>query len=290
MTMRYYIVDVFAERRYSGNPLAVVLDAGALSDTAMQAIAREMHLSETAFVRSGGGEDLAYDVRIFTPEHEVPFAGHPTLGTAHVIREEVLQEPVPEVRLNLAAGEIPVSFAPDGIAWMRQNPPVFTREFSPDTLAGVLSLPETAIDPRFPVEEVSTGLPFIIVPVKSLESVRRAAIDRDAYEELISTTAAKAVFIFCPEPYRPENTFNARMFADHLGVPEDPATGSANGCLAGYLLRHGYFPGNSLDIRVEQGCEIHRPSLIRCRAERHGESITVQVGGRVIPVARGNLL
>jgi len=287
--MRYYIVDVFAERRYSGNPLAVVLDAGALSDTAMQAIAREMHLSETAFVRSGGGEDLAYDVRIFTPEHEVPFAGHPTLGTAYVIREEVLQEPVPEVRLNLAAGEVPVSFAPDGIAWMRQNPPVFTGEFPPDTLAGVLSLPETAIDPRFPVEEVSTGLPFIIVPVKSLESVRRAAIDRDAYEELISTTAAKAVFIFCPEPYRPENTFNARVFADHFGVPEDPATGSANGCLAGYLLRHGYL-GDSLDIRVEQGCEIHRPSLIRCRAERHGESITVQVGGRVIPVARGNLL
>ena len=287
--MRYYIVDVFAERRYSGNPLAVVLDAGALSDTAMQAIAREMHLSETAFVRSGGGEDRAYDVRIFTPEHEVPFAGHPTLGTAYVIREEVLQEPVPEVRLNLAAGEVPVSFAPDGIAWMRQNPPVFTGEFPPDTLAGVLSLPETAIDTRFPVEEVSTGLPFIIVPVRSLESVRRAAIDRDAYEELISTTAAKAVFIFCPEPYRPENTFNARVFADHFGVPEDPATGSANGCLAGYLLRHGYL-GDSLDIRVEQGCEIHRPSLIRCRAERHGESITVQVGGRVIPVARGNLL
>lgn len=287
--MRYQIVDVFAEKKYAGNPLAVVLDAGALSDTAMQAIAREMHLSETAFVRSDGGEDRAYDVRIFTPKHEVPFAGHPTLGTAYVIREEVLQEPVPEVRLNLAAGEVPVSFAPDGIAWMRQNPPVFTGEFPPDTLASVLSLPETAIDTRFPVEEVSTGLPFIIVPVRSLESVRRAAIDRDAYEELISTTAAKAVFIFCPEPYRPENTFNARVFADHFGVPDDPATGSANGCLAGYLLRHGYL-GDSLDIRVEQGCEIHRPSLIRCRAERHGESITVQVGGRVIPVARGNLL
>jgi len=290
MTMRYYIVDVFAEKKYAGNQLAVVLDAGALSDTAMQAIAREVHLSETAFVRSGGGEDRAYDVRIFTPEHEVPFAGHPALGTAHVIREKVLREPVPEVRLNLAAGQIPVSFAPDGVAWMRQNPPVFTGEFPPDTLAGVLSLPETAIDPRFPVEEVSTGLPFIIVPVKSRDDVRRAVIDRDAYEALIRTTAAKAVFIFCPEPYRPENTFNARMFADHFGVPEDPATGSANGCLAGYLLRHGYFPGDSLEIRVEQGCEIRRPSLIRCRAERHGGSITVQVGGRVIPVARGELL
>ncbi|MCT8337568.1 PhzF family phenazine biosynthesis protein [Methanoculleus sp. Afa-1] len=159
----YYIVDVFAERRYAGNPLAVVLDAGDLSDTAMQAIAREMHLSETAFVRSGEGEDRAYDVRIFTPEHEVPFAGHPTLGTAHVIREELLKRPVPEVRLNLAAGQIPVSFAPEGIAWMRQNPPVFMDEIPADTLAGVLSLPETTIDPRFPVEEVSTGLPFIFI-------------------------------------------------------------------------------------------------------------------------------
>ncbi|MCT8337566.1 PhzF family phenazine biosynthesis protein [Methanoculleus sp. Afa-1] len=129
-----------------------------------------------------------------------------------------------------------------------------------------------------------------IVPLKSRDAVRRATIDRDAYESLICTTAAKAVFIFCPEPYRPENTFNARMFADHFGVPEDPATGSANGCLAGYLLRHGYFPDDSLDIRVEQGCEIGRPSLIRCKAERHGDSITVQVGGRVIPVARGELL
>lgn len=141
----------------------MVLDAGDLSDTAMQAIAREMHLSETAFVRSGEGEDRAYDVRIFTPEHEVPFAGHPTLGTAHVIREELLKRPVPEVRLNLAAGQIPVSFAPEGIAWMRQNPPVFMDEIPADTLAGVLSLPETTIDPRFPVEEVSTGLPFIFI-------------------------------------------------------------------------------------------------------------------------------
>lgn len=288
--MRYHIVDVFAERKYAGNPLAVVLDAEELSDAAMQAIAREMHLSETAFVRSGGEEDRAYDVRIFTPEHEVPFAGHPALGTAYVIRQEVLQEPVPEIRLNLAVGQIPVSFAPDGILWMRQNPPVFTGELPPDTLASVLSLPKDAIDPRFPVEEVSTGLPFIIVPAKSREAVRRAVIDRDAYETLIRTTEAKAVFIFCPEPYRPENTFNARMFADHFGVPEDPATGSANGCLAGYLLRHGYFPGDSLDIRVEQGCEIGRPSLIHCRAERCGESIAVRVGGRVIPVARGELL
>ncbi|MDV2482223.1 PhzF family phenazine biosynthesis protein [Methanoculleus sp. Wushi-C6] len=288
--MHYRIVDVFAENKYAGNPLAVVLDAGGLSDAAMQAIAREMHLSETAFVRSAGGEEHAYDVRIFTPEREVPFAGHPTLGTAYVIREEVLQEPVPEVRLNLAAGEIPVSFTPDGLLWMRQNPPAFMGELPADTLAGVLSLPEEAIDLRFPVEEVSTGLPFIIVPVRSREAVRRAKIDRDAYEALIRTTAAKAVFVFCPEPYRPENTFNARMFADHFGVPEDPATGSANGCLAGYLLRHGYFPGDSLSIRVEQGCEIGRPSLIYCRAERREESIAVQVGGRVIPVARGELL
>jgi trans-2,3-dihydro-3-hydroxyanthranilate isomerase len=129
---------------------------------------------------------------------------------------------------------------------MRQNAPVFTGTFSPDRLADVLSLPKDAIDSRFPVEEVSTGLPFIIVPLRTREDVRKAVIDREAYGDLIRTTEAKAVFIFCPEPYLSENTFNARMFADFLGVPEDPATGSANGCLARISSGTGIFRAISL--------------------------------------------
>ena len=294
MALTYYILDVFAERKYAGNQLAVIPDATDLSDTTMQDIAREMHFSETTFIRSSGGREHSYDVRIFTPEHEVPFAGHPVLGTAWVIQKKILKKPVDIITLPLAAGSIPVSFTynkgvPE-LLWMRQNPPVFTKEFQNETIARVLSIPADSIDPLFPVQEVSTGLPFIIVPITTRNAVRKARINREAYDDLIRTTRSKAVFIFSPEPYKPENTFNARMFADYYGVPEDPATGSANGCLAGYLLHHRYFGNMPVDIRVEQGYEINRPSLIYSRAERRGESIEVYVGGNVIMVAKGQLL
>jgi trans-2,3-dihydro-3-hydroxyanthranilate isomerase len=260
----------------------------------MQEIAREMHFSETAFVKAGAPGDTVFQVRIFTPEHEVPFAGHPLLGTAFVIRQEILRDLAGDLTLSLRTGSIQVSFRPDdsGLinAWMIQNKPEYSRHFSPSELAAVLSLPDEAIDTRFPVQEISTGLPFIIVPLISREAVKSARINREAYNNLISRTSAKAVYIFCSEPYHQENTLNARMFGDYYGVPEDPATGSAAGCLAAYLFNTRYYPSLPPEIRIEQGYEINRPSLLKCRVRAEQDCIRIEVGGSVVPIARGEFL
>ncbi len=291
----FYIVDVFTGEKYTGNQLAVVTDAQRLLPDIMQNIAREMNFSETTFITSGKLIANGYNVRIFTPVKEVPFAGHPTLGTAFIIQQELINKPIKKVKLNLKAGQISVTFKYGNkntptILWMKQIEPEFMDVIDPDRIAAVLNIDTTDIDSRFPVQEVSTGLPFIIVPLKSLSAVKKAKIDAAAYNELIEQTTAKAIFIFCPETYVEENDFNARMFADHFGVPEDPATGSANGCLAGYLVKHRYTGDDKVNARVEQGYEMGRPSLINLRAEEKEGSIDVYVGGGVVLVAKGELL
>ncbi len=278
--MRFYIVDVFAIRKYTGNQLAVFRDASSLADEEMQQIAKEMNYSETTFIVS----EKDFEVRIFTPEKEVPFAGHPTLGTAYVIMEEILGGEVSEVVLKLKVSEIPVR-TEDGVLWMRQKPPKFGKTFSARTLSKVLGIDESEIDGRYPIQEVSTGLPFIIVPVKNLDSLGRIRINREEYFKLVETTDAKAILTFCPET-RGDNHLSVRVFAEYYGVPEDPATGSANGCLAGYLARYRYFGSEEIDIRVEQGYEVGRPSLLFLRAK----GSVVEVGGRVVMVARGEFV
>jgi trans-2,3-dihydro-3-hydroxyanthranilate isomerase len=290
----FYIVDVFAEEKYAGNQLAVIRAAGALSGAEMQRIAREMNYSETAFILSDDIKDGGYDVRIFTPAEEVPFAGHPTLGTAYVIRHEIQKEPAEKIILHLKVGPIPVTFdssskAPDTL-WMKQKQPVFGRVLAAGPVAQVLNIEESEIDSRFPIQDVSTGLPFFIVPLKSLAAVKKASINRDKYFELIKNTHARAIFIFCGETYKRENDLHARAFVDCYGIPEDPATGSANGCLAGYLVKYRYFGTDRIDIRVEQGYEVARPSLLLLHAEEKNEAIDVSVGGKVVMVARGELL
>lgn len=289
--LTFYIVDVFAEHKYAGNQLAVVLDAGSLSGARMQQIAREMNFSETTFLLSDEIRDGGYDVRIFTPGAEVPFAGHPTLGTAYILREKLIGTPLERVVLNLEVGPIPVSFDDGGdgrtVCWMEQIEPRFGRCFAATVVAGILGLSTDEIDDRFPCEEVSTGLPHIIVPLRSLEALKRARIDRDAYFEFVNQNWAKAILIFCPEPHERENDLSVRMFADYYGVAEDPATGSGNGCLAAYLVEHRYWGRDRIDIRCEQGYEIGRPSLLFLKAGRRNGRIAVSVGGRVVPVARG---
>ena len=289
----FYIVDVFAEKKYAGNQLAVVRDAEDLSDTEMQSIAAEINYSETTFILSEEERNGGYDVRIFTPKEEVPFAGHPTLGTAYIVRQEIVGHPVGRVTLNLRAGRIPVSFG--DVLWMEQLPPTFGETLAPARVSRVLSLGEADLDERFPIREVSTGLPCIVAPLKSLEALKRCRVDRDSYYDLISTAQAKAILVFSPEQYDKAD-LSARFFADYYGVPEDPATGSANGCLAAYLVEHRYVGEDRIEVRAEQGYEIGRPSLLYLRAEkreseikRKGE-IKVSVGGKVQMVAKGELL
>ena len=287
MSPTFYIVDVFAEEKYAGNQLAVVRGGADLSDEALGKIALEINYSETTFVladeETGGG----YDVRIFTPGGEVPFAGHPTLGTAYVIRQEILCEPVEQITLNLKAGKIPVVFG--DLIWMRQLPTTFGETLDPALTARALNLEPADLDDRFPVQEVSTGLPALIVPLRDLDALQRCKVDWERHLDLVGP--GKNLYVFCPEPHEDgPGDLSARMFANDLGVPEDPATGSAAGCLAAYLVEHRYLGTDSVDARIEQGYEIHRPSLLYLRAEREGYHISVQVGGKVQMVARGELL
>ena len=290
----FHIVDVFAETKYSGNQLAVVKDAGGISSLEMQRIAKEMNYSETAFVLSDQQRDGGYDVRIFTPEEELPFAGHPTLGTAYVIQQAIVRELVDKIILNLKVGQIPVTVHYcDGevdVLWMQQKAPTFGAEVDVGTIARVVHLDRSDIDDRYPVEEVSTGVPFIIVPLWKLDALKKAHVAREEYFELIKDMNAKMVLMFCPHTRQTENDLSVRVFADYYGVVEDPATGSANGCLAGYLVKRRYFGEQRIDIRVEQGHEIGRPSLLLLRAEQQDGGIDVFVGGRVIMTAKGELV
>jgi len=292
--MKFYIVDVFAEAKYTGNQLAVFTDGNSLSDQQMQRIAKEMNYSETTFVVSTDVRKGGYEVRIFTPEQELPFAGHPTLGTAYVLQQEIIKQPAQTIILNLKIGQIPVTLHYlDGCLewlWMQQKPPTFHQVFAAETIAQVLNLELTEINSSFPIQEVSTGVPFIIVPLKTHSALKRIKVNKDKYFELISTTQAKSILVFCPETYNPENNLSLRVFADYLGIPEDPATGSANGCLAGYLVQNSYFGEAPINLRVEQGYEIGRPSLLLLKAQQNGGEIDVSVGGKVILVARGEFV
>ena len=285
--MKFYIVDVFAEEKYAGNQLAVVRGGASLPDERLQKIALEMNYSETTFVLSEEETGGGYEVRIFTPGDEVPFAGHPTLGTAYVIQHEILASPVERITLKLKAGEIPVTFGE--VLWMRQLPPTFGATLDSALFARTLNLDPADLDHHHPVQEVSTGLPALIVPLRDLDALRRCKVDWERYTEVAGS--GKNLYVFCPEPHDDgPGDLSARMFANDLGVPEDPATGSAAGCLAAYLLEHGYLGTDSVDTRVEQGYEIDRPSLLYLRASRDGDEIGVDVGGKVQMVASGELV
>jgi len=294
--LQFYIVDVFAEERYAGNQLAVFTGDGVahLSDGEMQKIAKEMNFSETTFITSNEAINGGYNVRIFTPGQELPFAGHPTLGTAFILQQEIIKNSVERVVLNLKVGQIPVTlnYAGETVEWlwMQQKTPTFGQGFSPNQLAPVLNLEIDEIDSRYPIEEVSTGVPFIIVPLKSHAALKRIKVNKDKYFELVEKTNAKAILVFCPETNKPENNLSVRMFADYLGVAEDPATGSANGCLAGYLVEYNYFGEKPVDVRVEQGYEIGRPSLLLLKSQRSNTGIEVFVGGKSITIAKGEFV
>ena len=294
--MRFYIVDVFAERKYSGNQLAVFRDSGRLPGTTMQRIASEMHYSETTFITSERLSRGGYDVRVFTPGAEIPFAGHPTLGTAFIVQSEIIGEQVPAVNLNMKVGQIPVTFSyrngKADILWMRQKEPEFGVELDSGATVKALGLRASDLDGDLPVMEVSTGLPFVIVPLRSLEAARRARLDESMFLRVMERAGlpkrkAEGVLVFSPETYRKENDLNVRVFVPGVGVPEDPATGSGNGCLAAYLVRNRFRGRDHVELRVEQGYEIGRKSLLLLKAGSEGGRIQVNVGGKVQFVGKG---
>ena len=291
--MDFYITDVFGQEKYSGNQLATFLYCGDVSAQEMQQIAREMNFSETTFVVSDHPRDGGYDVRIFTSAAEIDFAGHPTLGTAFVIQRYLIGQAIEHVVLNLRVGPVSVRLPVTGdesLLWMRQAEPTFGPQLEATTLTQVLGIALGDVDTRWPIEQVSTGLPHIIVPLKNLAALKRARIARERYDALVQQTWAKAILIVSPESYSPTHDLSVRMFAHYYGVPEDPATGSGNGCLAAYLVKHRYCGTSSLNLRVGQGFEIGRPSILALRATEEQGRTSIDVGGQVIPIAKGQWL
>jgi trans-2,3-dihydro-3-hydroxyanthranilate isomerase len=288
MKREFIICDVFARKRFEGNQLAVFPDGAGLSDEEMQSLAREIHFSETTFILSNQPSERGWPVRIFTPAREVPFAGHPTLGTAFVIRDQFLGRKADEVRLDLKVGVVPVAVEESGERFvMTQVPPSFGSVVEPDAAARVLGLERTDIDDRFPVQEVSTGLPFVIVPVRTLAAMQGIKVNLAEYYRLTERIEANAFLAFSPEALDPECRLHVRVFCDYYDVPEDPATGSANGCLCAWLVRHRYLGAGEFAIQVEQGVEMKRPSLLYLNGEELGAGIRVRVGGRVVVAGRG---
>lgn len=285
----FTIVDVFAERRFGGNPLAVVLDAAALSSEEMQSIAREFDFSETTFVCGPPDAPGPCAVRIFTPASEIPFAGHPTLGTAWVVRS-LAGGNAPSVTLALGVGDVRVEFRADERgenAWMRPPAPELGAEVSRSAAACVLGLRDKDIATELPAQSVGVGISFWLVPVRDRDALRRCEADVREFRAEVAPGGAIGVLAFCRQRDASVPDLAARMFFDAGGMREDPATGSAAACLAAWLSQHRVTGGERVDVRVAQGCEMGRPSLLHLRADAPDR---VEVGGGVVPVARGRLL
>ncbi|MBW8459291.1 MAG: PhzF family phenazine biosynthesis protein [Thiobacillus sp.] len=293
MTHQFHIVDVFAEQPYSGNPLAVVVGENALPDETMQKLAAETNYSETTFVTPEPEADDGYRVRIFTPAREIAFAGHPILGTAWVLRHHVLHDATGPVKLNLMLGQVPVTFevSAEGkdVAWFLAPPVTPGKTCAPERMAAAVGVLPGDIDADFPVQQFSAGTSAMIVPLRSLDALRRSQLDLDAFAALATEGFPSLVYLFCRQTHHPGNDLCARFFFEAHGVREDPATGNGAAFLGAYLLEHRFFPEPEFSIRIEQGYEVRRPSLVMLRARRVDGSYEVSVGGYVTPVVRGEL-
>lgn len=287
--MKFYIVDVFAQNKFEGNQLAVCIPEGELDQQEMQKIAKEINFSETTFILSGLRENGGYDVKIFSPEVELPFAGHPTLGTAYIINRFLENHSKTEINLNLKVGQIPVIFEKDNV-WMTQKQPSFGPYLSNDAIAEALLINVEDINADYPIQVVSTGLPSMIVNLKTLDAVNRCAVNHRVFGELMEKAGASTLLVFTTETTIRDNDLNVRVFMSDPGFLEDPATGSANGNLAGYILEHNFFKSSVVRYRVEQGSLVGRPSLLLVKTAKENDTFSIEVGGKCFVVAEGKWL
>jgi trans-2,3-dihydro-3-hydroxyanthranilate isomerase len=302
-TLEFYQADVFTDRPFGGNPVAVIPDAQGLTDRELQQIAREMNLSESVFVLPSTDQAAVAKIRIFTPTQEIPFAGHPVLGTFYVLgklRRLAVREPVTRVLYECNLGLFPVELhARDGEILrvvMSQPKPQFLGQVEgvKDVfdVAKALGLSKNVItETKWPIQVVSTGLPVLIVPVRTLTAVRSIVPDVSAVSQLCDRYGANGMMVFTTVTVDELATVHTRMFAPPIGVLEDPATGSASGALGAYLVHHGVVEvGPTTEITAEQGYEIERPSRILIQVESDDDAIQeVKVGGQAVMVVQGVL-
>ncbi len=296
-------LDVFTQTPLAGNPLAIFTDARGLNDGEMQALAREMNLSETTFILPRDPATEAREgkkVRIFTVEQELPFAGHPTLGTAlHLYASEANSKKSAQVTLDLKAGKIPVRFTAnsenagrnrvDGQVFgeMRQREPEFGTTFSREVVARVVGIAVDEISSEWPIQPVSTGLTFTIVPFRSQQTLSNLKFTYAQAAEFLKNTGANFFYFLCPERREGRLEAQARMF---FYGGEDPATGSAAGCAASWMVQHKVANSDE-QVLIRQGIECRRPSEMYVRATRGGARVTdVRVGGYAVEILRGTVV
>jgi trans-2,3-dihydro-3-hydroxyanthranilate isomerase len=297
-------LDVFTQTPLAGNPLAVFTDARGLSDGEMQALAREMNLSETTFILPRDTATEAREgkkVRIFTVEQELPFAGHPTLGTAlHLYASELASnsKQSDQITLDLKAGKIPVRFTAnsdnagrdrvDGQVFgeMRQRDPEFGPTLSREEVAGVVGIAVDELSSEWPIQLVSTGLTFTIVPFRNQQTLSDLKFSYGQAAEFLKNTGANFFYFLCPERREDRLEARARMF---FYGGEDPATGSAAGCAASWMVQHEVAKSDE-QVLIRQGIECRRPSEMYVGASREGERVTnVRVGGYAVEILRGTV-
>ena len=259
METPFYQVDVFSDELFGGNPLAVFLRGEDFKEAQFQQVAREMNLSETTFVLSSSHPDADFDVRIFTPEKEIPFAGHPTLGTAFVLRHAgLIPSTQNHLRLNFKVGIIPVDLQEDGKIFMNQPPGKILQTFTnTEEIAQVLGLTVNNID--LPVQTASTGFPALLVPINSLRAMQRIVLNLSLLKVLLEEAGVDMIYPFTRQTLDEKNSIHSRGFAPFVGIPEDPATGSVAGALGYYLNDKNPKEKN---VIIEQGYEMKRPGLI----------------------------
>ena len=300
MRYRFYTADVFTDRVFGGNPLAVFPDAEGLDAATMQRIASEFGISETVFVLPPEHHGHTRRLRIFTPGTELPFAGHPTVGTAYVLARTghvALRGEATRVVFEEEVGTVPVSILWRGgsVAGATMTAPRLPEHGPPppplSAIAHVLSLdPHDLRADEFRPEAVSCGVPFLFVPLRSRDALRRARIDPAHWDQVMKATWAPSIYTLCFEPDDRDATLAGRSFAPGLGVPEDPATGAAVSALAGYLAPRDRSGDGTLHWRIEQGVDMGRPSRIDLETDRRdGKLAEVRVGGGAVMVSTGEM-
>lgn len=296
MRYKYYICDVFTDKRYGGNQLAVLPQASGLADKQMQQVAREFNFSETTFLFPPE-QGNTRNIRIFTPSQEVPFAGHPNIGSAFVlatIGELEDFDGTDEIVFEETAGLVPITICKlgNGMLWCELKAPErisFGTVVSAEAVASALSLTASDIvtNTHLP-QEVSVGLPFIIAELRDQSALKRAKVNLEGLENLAAQSVVPDVHVYTQS--EDEFDIRARMFAPFDGIPEDPATGSANCALAGLLAYHNPSRSGDFQWRITQGVEMGRPSLLIARAEKmDGHVISTWIGGSCVMVSEGTI-
>lgn len=298
MRRQFYTLDVFTDRRFAGNPLAVVIEAQGLDTQAMQTVAREFNHPETVFVLPPDDPKHRAKLRIFTPANELPFAGHPTVGTAVLLARldggNAPRDFVVEEKIGLVPCHASMRSADAGRAQFRipSLPAAATGELpGVQDLAAALSL--QLADIGFGTHKParwSAGVPFSFVPLRGLDAMSRARPDPAHFERVFAIAGPGKVFLFCEECVDKDNSFHARMFAPAMGIPEDPATGAASAAFAGLIAAAGAYRDGEHAVRIEQGVEMGRPSLIELGLTiRDGKLAAASIGGGAVVVTEGKI-